>query len=88
MKANPGLYAEQLTLPIKCSEYTELLIANTHFKRDNAREMMDKYFSSDTKVSLKSCILNNASYSTIHAAKERIKATHKLFIRAIALTES
>jgi hypothetical protein len=88
MKANPSLYAEQLTLPIKCSEYTELLIANTHFKRDNARAMMEMYFGNDTKLSLKSCILNNASYSTIHAAKERIKATHKLFIRAILLTEA
>jgi hypothetical protein len=88
IQANPSLNDEQLTPPIECSEYTELLIANTHFKRDNAREMMKMYFCSDKDVSLNSCILNNASYSTIHAARERVKGTHKLFIRAIALTES
>lgn len=80
--ARQDLGTIDLVPPLHCDPYIELLLEGTIFKRQSSKEMMKHYFMSKTAVSLKSCMLQNASYSIIHAAKVRVLKTHETYFLA------
>jgi hypothetical protein len=82
LSSSAHLRVDELVLPEKNKVYLSLVLDFTNFKKANSLAMMEKYFFSRTKVSLRSCLLDGAAYSIAHASKNRVMVTHQLFVQA------
>lgn len=82
LKDNPDLLDCKLLPPINNTDYINLVLQNTPFKRVSTHDVIAAYFLTKGQISLHSCKTENCNYATLHNARKRVHRTHLMFVQA------